>query len=249
MGVSSNTLFHFTKDLEILKSIIQNGFKISYCLEEENAFPMVSFCDLPIASIMEQVDKYGMYALGLTLDWGRQNKLNPVFYFEEKSELIKSYGEAHLWSQWHMKQVIDAAKPHTFIDEIKPYIKHLLDTSRFQKRYSGTLRRGDKTYQNYKYYNEREWRFVPEIDASYVKNRLSALEYETYRQNHTKPHIPENPLTFKSSDIRYILIEGNEQIPGVIEFLESQNHLYNDKNEFQILITKIATIEMLREDI
>lgn len=49
----SDTLFHYTKQLDSLISILKEGLRVSYSGEQitEDIFigiPMVSFCDIPV---------------------------------------------------------------------------------------------------------------------------------------------------------------------------------------------------------
>ena len=51
----TSTLFHYTKTANTLLSILKEGFRFSYCLEEYLLLkqeyigvPMISFCDIPI---------------------------------------------------------------------------------------------------------------------------------------------------------------------------------------------------------
>ena len=69
----TSTLFHYTKTASTLLSILQDGFRFTYCLEDflllkqENiGIPMISFCDIPINDSVEHSKKYGYYAIGLT---------------------------------------------------------------------------------------------------------------------------------------------------------------------------------------
>ena len=95
MPLSSNSLIHLTENKEALKGILQNNFKVQYCLEKittmggsfQLAIPMVSFCDIPLSEIKNHISKYGKYGLGLNKDWAIRNKLNPILYIEKGSEL------------------------------------------------------------------------------------------------------------------------------------------------------------------
>ena len=86
--VSANTLFHFTSKLDYLEGILESDFIPRYNLEDINlagrsikiAFPMVCFCDIPLSSISEHLDKYGQYAIGMSINWANKNGLNPVLY-------------------------------------------------------------------------------------------------------------------------------------------------------------------------
>lgn len=93
MGLSSNSVIHFTRKISSLKGILSNDFAIRYCLEEihsQNEFiklliPMVSFCDIPFSQIITQVNSYGSYGIGLSKKWAESNGLNPVLYLEKNS--------------------------------------------------------------------------------------------------------------------------------------------------------------------
>lgn len=88
MGLSSNSIIHFTNSSEALKGILRNNFRITYCketiqLDKQTVtfhVPMVSFCDIPLFEIKNHIDSYGNYGLGLTKEWAIKNKLNPVIY-------------------------------------------------------------------------------------------------------------------------------------------------------------------------
>lgn len=250
MGLSSNTLFHFTIQIDFLKGIISQGFKMSYCLEENNAFPMISFCDLPLSSISEQLDKYGNYSLGMTLDWGIRNKLNPIMYFQDNSELSDSYNNAYNRELWRIKQALDEGKnPHIVTKETEHHFQLMLETERFKKPYSADLERGDTIYKNYKFYDEREWRYVPSIKSTDIQIQMPKEDYLVYKKTNNKPHFHDNPLVFNSSDIKYIILKSESEISEFIDFLRKQKKLFINKNDIDILITKIITAEYLKEDL
>lgn len=89
----TSTLFHYTKTAKTLLSILKEGFRLTYCLEDyyllrngKIGVPMISFCDIPIHDSVEHSDKYGYYAIGLTKDalFECENilrRLSPVHYY------------------------------------------------------------------------------------------------------------------------------------------------------------------------
>ena len=89
----TSTLFHYTKTASTLLSILKEGFRFSYCLEEYFLLkqeyigvPMISFCDIPINDSVEHSMKYGYYAIGLTKDALFECKeilkrISPVHYY------------------------------------------------------------------------------------------------------------------------------------------------------------------------
>ena len=78
-----DTLFHSTKEMEGLISIIQNGFYSSYSDEvianRNMKVLMVSFSNIAILESKSQVN-YGDYSIGLKRSWGIERKLHPVSY-------------------------------------------------------------------------------------------------------------------------------------------------------------------------
>ncbi|MBN1471996.1 MAG: hypothetical protein JW925_09460 [Syntrophaceae bacterium] len=100
MAISTSTLFDFTAKAEHLISILENEFRPRFCLEHrrelnplesfllnDEAIPMVCFCDLPLSTIAPHLEFFGNYGLGLTKEWGIQNGLNPVMYMSNVSYL------------------------------------------------------------------------------------------------------------------------------------------------------------------
>lgn len=84
----SGTLFHYTRTLESLSSILREGLRASYSKERISdkifiAIPMVSFCDIPFDCCEEHREKYGRYAIGLNKNWMIDtygDLLSPVHY-------------------------------------------------------------------------------------------------------------------------------------------------------------------------
>lgn len=89
----TSTLFHYTKTANTLLSILKEGFRFSYCLEDyyllgnsKIGVPMISFCDIPIHDSVEHSEKYGYYAIGLTKDALFEcekilRQISPVHYY------------------------------------------------------------------------------------------------------------------------------------------------------------------------
>ena len=89
----ASTLFHYTKTIDALLSILGAGLRFTYCLEEYPlvpvrivGVPMISFCDIPISDSVEHAQKYGSYAVGLTKESLLESKpicnlISPVHYY------------------------------------------------------------------------------------------------------------------------------------------------------------------------
>lgn len=101
-----STLFHYTKTVDALLSILKEGLRVTYCLEEypiwpvgkKIGVPMISFCDIPIRDSIEHVQKYGPYAIGLTKDSLLENELirnliSPVHYYISPNPIKPAFQE------------------------------------------------------------------------------------------------------------------------------------------------------------
>ncbi|HKC67209.1 MAG TPA: abortive infection system antitoxin AbiGi family protein [Bacteroidia bacterium] len=167
MGLSSNSIIHFTNTKEKLKGILTENFKIKYCLEEilftdggpvKYAAPMVSFCDIPFSEVKNHISNYGPYGIGLTKEWAERNGLNPVIYLDRKSSLAKSY-----WSIYDNYLLKSKKK----MEELNPEENSLLDLLRYMKNYQSDLVRAGKVSKDYRFSDEREWRYVPPFSKDY----------------------------------------------------------------------------------
>ncbi|WP_324036663.1 abortive infection system antitoxin AbiGi family protein [Aeromonas caviae] len=98
MAISTNSIIHYTGSYKALTSILEEGFKVKYCLEKlylhdevsNAAHPMVSFCDIPLSDSTQHFSAYGKYGIGLSKEWAIKNGVNPVIYIDRNSLFAKS---------------------------------------------------------------------------------------------------------------------------------------------------------------
>jgi hypothetical protein len=162
---------------------------------------------------------------------------------ENKASLLKEIDEGRL-------------KIQSNLSDHQPLIESFFETTennsnlfRYIKNYQGILSRNGKTFNNYRFYDEREWRFVPALNDKRLKKSLNAKEFNEYRENsHTKPFIANINLPFSSSDIKYLIVKSNNDIPKIIEAIRSTDNLTNNTKDADILSTKIMTIDQLNSD-
>ena len=103
MPITSNALFHYTAWLKHPSGILAEKFKMTYCKEsyllngrnQENYYPMVSFCDIPLSEEKNYIASNGSYGIGMSKEWGIKHRLNPVQYIDQNSflaaDLIATY--------------------------------------------------------------------------------------------------------------------------------------------------------------
>jgi hypothetical protein len=269
MQVTSDSLFHFTTTLKNLQSILSQKFKLSYCKEEyklgigshKNYFPMVTFCDIPLSLAKEHIKKYGCYAIGLTKSWGIEHKLNPVLYVEKSSLIAKDIDTNFDALKKALDSIIKIEEKKEYssdkdLGELAHQMLELkdgyLNVLRYLKNYEGSLIRNEKVIDpNYRFYDEREWRFVPEWkNEGEVKGYLSEGEYLKFRgpKTSSKPMIDGISLNFKALDIKYLIVKSNSDIPKLIRFINATDELTKNPDEADILTTKILTVDQLKSD-
>ena len=244
-----NTLFHSTKKISTLKSIIKNGFAASYADEKIGnrnvLIAMISFSNIPLLESRSQVD-YGKYSLGLTRSWGIKNRLHPVTYTYKDSE--KENFLSRLMQDFVLFQIAPDLSTQkngikllfenfsaNFVNlyesilksgnakEIQKYFGEVFsDLSNLQiyfKHYIDTNKKGKTVYC----FNDREWRYIPNLNPKLIfeTNASGKVDNDDYKKFTTmkKPHLVEHLLNFELTDIEFIMVKKNSEIKGVVDEL------------------------------
>jgi len=252
-NISSDSLFHFTPKAEFLVGILENGFIPRYCFEETKlssaiktgllaAFPMVCFCDLSLSQILEHVELYGSYGIGMRKEWGIKNKLNPVIYANVDSLLAHSFGQLS-------QDIINILNIDAVDDKFAVAADNYVKVLKYFKSYQGDFNRNGGVISNVRFYNEREWRFVPDVDFDgNIENSLSKEDYDnTIRLAQENRKLKKYKLTFKPEDIKYIFVKCEAEIHPLIKAIREINSKHSSE-EIDILTSKILTTEQIRDD-
>lgn len=252
MPLSSNTIIHFTRTKQSLMGILENNFQIHYCKETTKfdgddfggyLVPMVSFCDIPLSEIKEHISKYGTYGIGLTKEWAERQGLNPVLYINEKSSLAACLRDTI------DEYVIDKDGD---LEDLSESEKKILDIIRYTKNYESDLNRGGNSIPNYRYSDEREWRYVPPItdDCSMVFGLdYASHEANTHDLERSKRLLKKQALAFEPDDIKYIIIESDDEISDFLDFLRKVKGKTYSYHNIERLMTRILTAEQIFTDI
>lgn len=249
----STNLFHFTKSADVLFSILANGFYPRYVLEDAawlgvdepkfHSFPAVCFCDIPISRIGDHIGFYGRYGLGLSKAWALKNGLNPVFYISSAAPLAKSLLEA--------MYVAIRADEGSKSGEVMPAAKHLLYIFSHSKPISGTMVIQGKPVAK-EFYLENEWRYVPkrEIPSDEMPMALTHEAYndEKFRAGLNDKLAKEACLKFVPSDVRYIFVPIDADIPPLVDFINSHLGQYSH-TDIKILTSRITSLEHIQGDL
>lgn len=250
MVISSNALFHFTRSMENLLGILKKGFVPGICLENYSnlfndsdndfkmAFPMVCFCDLPVSQLRLHMDFYGSYGLGMKKEWGVRNGINPVIYMHPGSDAAVYIGRllGYLDSQNTSREAV-------------VFRKCLRSVIRQIKLYEGNVEK-DGMQVSKRFYDEREWRWVPYVTEDGDSDLLS-LTRNDYKDSDKRRLAGRTAsaalLAFGPGDIEYIIVARESDILKVIESVEKLEQRY-DTNTVKLLTTRIISAERIRSD-
>ncbi|TSA21539.1 hypothetical protein D4R75_06055 [bacterium] len=249
--VSANTLFHFTDKRENLVSILTHEFRPHYCLEDlrvmansrddnlELAMPMVCFCDLPLMQIKRHLTFYGNYGIGLIKKWGMNNRICPVLYTYPKSPV----GEA-------ITALIDSLDTMSSDPNVRTTASDRLSrVSCYIKPYQGNLWKNGQYIPDVKFYNEREWRFIPESSTETMWPILEKQEFldEVKRATYNATVFQQFRLSFDPRDIRYIVVKTDNEILSMVRSIRDIKGRF-DADTVDLLITRIISAEQIRDD-
>ena len=229
--ISTASVSHFTKFNSLCKILKSKCFLPHYCLENYDylnwnkvlgqrisdldepllfANPIICFTDLPHDKWKIHKRKYGNCVITLTEQWKMQNQLSPVIYLTKKDLLSNSL------IPWCLKM------PILYTEELKknnmPYADGYLNFPNFLISYL-------KLYEdkNYRYYDEREWRFVPWQGMNGLRMCLNKDEYDNYKQRelyHKEMWKDKrNLLFFELKDIELIEVKTNNQKDIIVDLL------------------------------
>jgi len=251
-GRYPNALFHYTQEKHALWGILEDNFRISYARErivgehEKVGFaaPMVSFCDLRLSEAADHIGTYGKYGIGLSKEWAVRQQLNPVSYWNRKSHLADTTIRSMKKFFDHV-QKIDDLDDH--LDMARLY-HDLLDIYRVIKNYEGDLIRKDGIVTpNYRFADEREWRYVPAWESSF-RAYVPLDEINTdEKKAEFNSRIGEMRLEFEPGDIRYLIISDEHERDELIEHIRHAKRKFDDAT-ISRLSSRILTVKQIEED-
>jgi hypothetical protein len=245
MAISTNSIIHYTDTIKKLESILTEGFAIKYCSEklvlEDDissfaAHPMVSFCDIPLSQSYRHYDAYGRYGIGVSKAWANKLGINPVLYLDKKSSICKTLGE------------LIKERRNDKSNLSKRQKEMILRIKCFAKNYSGHLKRKTIDEKDYRFYDEREWRLVPENDE--LKGATFSINLTSYDKDKEKYNGKISTLRFgfDANDISYIIVDKTSEISRIINLLRNHYSVKCTAHDLDILFSKICSTEQIIND-
>lgn len=217
----------------------------------------------------EKFPGYGKYGLGMSKIWGTEKELNPVTYTTLKSHyLLRSLAANKRLHDlyWYNEEETERIKDKYRIDASSKVIpnftdlerKILLDQSYIKAALEayGTILNYVKPYEDARdgrrYYDEREWRKVVPYESGDLTGMptIFPLQFPNLpakKEEFKKLIVKHHMLDFDPKDIKYIIVENDKDIEGVIDGLKEIGGKYANE-EIDRLTTRILTCEQLHED-
>ena len=239
----------------------------------EIVFPMTCFCDIPLSHVRRHTNTYGKYAIGLSKSWGMKNQINPIIYtypnsattsilndvfenienffdIEEKElEKFKFNRSAEIVYERFNTREEEFSKR---VESVNSKLSHFI---RYIKPYEGKFyRNGDYIENPVRFYDEREWRFTPSREFLFSKEMKDSYKSEYFidpkkrRALNIKlaKHIK---LTFEPNDVKFIIVERDNEIPDMIKKLDDIFGKAASSNDLKLLGTRLISLEQILENL
>jgi hypothetical protein len=253
-NVSSNVLFHFTRSMGAIESILRDGFFPHYCpeysLEHEDieaaasrrppmaAAPMVCFCDLPLSLIGKHLKEYGNFGIGLEKKWGTQNGVSPVIYTHSKAKTRPAVSRL-------------TTKARRKSHETVP--RDLRFLAAYTKPFEGPAWRDDRLQKKVRFYDEREWRYVPVVRGR-APLFLDFKEYEDGSRRNALHNIfkKEHSLAITPDVVQYLIVPYEKDEQNILKLHDFVMRLFRrrySRKDAVLVGTTIMTDDCIKEDI
>jgi hypothetical protein len=249
-NVSSSVLFHFTRSVDRLKAILENGFFPRYCLEygldpgdrqaaikrrpPMYAVPMVCFCDLPTSLIHKHLEAYGPFGIALDKKWGLEKGVAPVTYTHPQAQTLPPI----------LRLTAKAASTgdEKAADDLKvlaAYTKPFLGPE-WRERNQPRFKR------DVAFYDEREWRYVPSVRGSDLF--LSLKDYrDTSKRESRHKNLEKHALLVEPKSIMYLILPEDRSEDNVVELHDYVMKQYSPRDA-KLVTTTIMTVDRMEED-
>ncbi|NLO22509.1 MAG: hypothetical protein GX119_11025 [Syntrophomonadaceae bacterium] len=261
--ISANTLFHFTDSFDNLAGIFSHCFYPRYCLEDQSylvedylpqyvAIPMVCFCDLPLSQVHYHTETYGSYCIGLSKEWGQAKGINPIMYALPNSYstllLKKCFGQLYPLNPELLRY-----KPEQRDLAAQNVATMLYSFFTFLKPYEGEVwKNGEQIKSKVRFYDEREWRYVPALDRLNQLGLIPVMSQQHYKEDGTRKHgniiLRESfQLNFSARDVKYIIVKEEDEVLRIADKINALASRYSQE-EIKLLSTHIISMQQIRED-
>lgn len=222
MGLSSNILWHQTNKESFCEILMSKKLRYSYSLEQiipafylrPIAFPMISVSDYPLSEIINNQWAYGDFCIGFSQKWGIKVGFSPVWYFSNGSQS---------WLQ--LNTLLDDALKTNSTDRFGA----IMFIFAHMKFVQGTLTTKSRSFEKYRFFDEREWRVVPHIketDQAEVLPFLDEAGYNEFKNKNNNSSLLDIGVKFEYDDIHYIIVKDNADVLDAKRIVGDRIHIF-----------------------
>jgi hypothetical protein len=151
-----------------------------------------------------------------------------------------------------VKEIYPQPEAHKDVNELhraqRVYMS-VLNAYRFMKNYEGRLvRRNREIIENYRFADEREWRYVPALNEYEPSFVLPAMISTPEQKKALNLAAVDHRLMFQPEDIRYLIVESDSERLELIAHLRRVKRAFS-KDEQTRLVSRILTASQIENDI
>ena len=231
--LSSSVLFTFTHELDFLLDMLSNGIKPRYSFESlpNNSrhfmLPMKCFCDIPLGMVKNHMQRYGFYGLGLKKSFLQEHRVTPVVYLHKNS---LSYFNLN-------RPAVAYIEDAPFL----PLLKRYLGDDYFFAESSNQAQK-----KRVHFYDEREWRYIPEDYKLEVTNGFKTIEEGLRHVSQMNENTSQQfaPITIPIDAVDYIIIRKRKELAGTLSELRQ---IFGSEDR-DLLYTKVLIAENIISD-
>ena len=112
--------------------------------------------------------------------------------------------------------------------------------------------RNGKLKKDITFYNEREWRYIPDSDVLLKINPglfISKKEYDDFdkRKSHNES-LSFIKINFTPNDIKYVIIKKESERLKITKMINKIKGSLYSTDELKVLSSKIISVEQIKED-
>lgn len=274
--INASSLFHFTQNLESVKGILHNGFRLSYCMEKYSediviGLPMICFCDIPLMRTYRHRLRYGDYMIGVSKDRLREKlllELNPILYRNSiylnnvVNEAIKQFEVYSAESQ----KIVDSISLEILSkiynrEKYSVYGNKELESQFMNNghkvKFYETLLAYSKLYKDGEetFYDESEWRVVGNNwgDTKWIWSK-SNDNWEQLRKEANNRLWSAKDIYYSVScvnDITHIIVKEEKEVHIIAKYILESDTIMGIKATQEdkiLLLTKITSLERINND-
>ncbi len=123
----------------------------------------------------------------------------------------------------------------------------------FLKPYEGEVwKNGQEIKSRVKFYDEREWRYVPALDRLNQLGLIPVMSHEQYKDEKIRNHgnrVLEQSfrLDFSARDVKYIIVREEKEVLKIADKIKALGSRYSQE-DIRLLTTRIISMQRILED-